>query len=76
MVWYAASLGADAVPLLLTRSPARCAGDVLGGGGLDEQRRRLERDDWRSWNFARARARACCAASDPSAGGRLSEGQV
>jgi hypothetical protein len=25
--------------------------------GLGEQLRRLERDDWRSWNFARARAR-------------------
>jgi hypothetical protein len=24
---------------------------------LLEQRRRLERDDWRSWNFSRARAR-------------------
>jgi len=56
--WYAASLGADAVPVLLDALPrldggARCA----VAAGLLDQRRRLERDDWRSWNFARARAR-------------------
>lgn len=56
--WYAASLGADAVPLLLEAlprldEPARCA----VAAGLVAQRDRLERDDWRSWNFARARAR-------------------
>jgi hypothetical protein len=56
--WYAASLSADAVPLLLDALPrldarARCSVT----SGLEAQRRRLERDDWRSWNFARARAR-------------------
>ena len=56
--WYAASLGADAVPLLLDALPrlderATCS----VAAGLLKQRRRLERDDWRSWNFARARAR-------------------
>jgi len=56
--WYAASLGADAVPLLLDALPrlderAKCS----VAAGLGEQRRRLDRDDWRSWNFARARAR-------------------
>jgi hypothetical protein len=56
--WYAASLSADAVPLLLDALPrlderAMCS----VAAGLLEQRRRLERDDWRSWNFARARAR-------------------
>ena len=56
--WYAASLSADAVPLLLDALPrlderAQCS----VAAGLLEQRSRLERDDWRSWNFARARAR-------------------
>jgi len=56
--WYAASLSADAVPVLLEAFPrldtrARCS----VGAGLLAQRRRLERDDWRSWNVARARAR-------------------
>ena len=56
--WYAASLSADAVPLLLDALPrlderAMCS----VAAGLLEQRRRLERDDWRSWNFSRARAR-------------------
>jgi uncharacterized protein DUF4153 len=56
--WYAASLSADAVPVLLDAFPrldarARCS----VGAGLLEQRRRLERDGWRSWNLARARAR-------------------
>jgi len=55
--WYAASLSADAVPLLLDALPrldvrAKCS----VAAGLLEQGRRLERDDWRSWNFARARA--------------------
>jgi hypothetical protein len=55
---YAASLSADAVPLLLDALPrlderAKC----YVAAGLLEQRRRLERYDWRSWNFARARAR-------------------
>jgi uncharacterized protein DUF4153 len=56
--WYASSLSADAVPVLLEAFPrldarARCS----VAAGLADQRRRLERDDWRSWNFARARAR-------------------
>ena len=56
--WYAASLSADAVPLLLESlprldGPAQCAVAT----GLMTQRVRLERDDWRSWNYARARAR-------------------
>ena len=55
--WYAASLSADAVPPLLDALPhlddrARCA----VAAGLTTQRSRLERDDWRSWNFARSRA--------------------
>lgn len=57
--WYAASLSADAVPQLLQALPrleaeARCA----VAAGLLAQRERLERDDWRSWNYARSRARA------------------
>ena len=56
--WYAASLSADAVPDLLRAYPdldatARCA----VAAGLLKQRARLERDDWRSWNVARTRAR-------------------
>ncbi len=56
--WYAASLGADAVPALLDALPrldgrARCS----VAAGLLDQRAKLERDDWRSWNLARAQAR-------------------
>jgi hypothetical protein len=56
--WYAASLSADAVPLLLEALPrldgrAQCTVTA----GLREQVGRLERDDWRNWNFARAHAR-------------------
>jgi len=56
--WYAASLSADAVPLLLEALPrldgrAQCT----VAAGLREQLGRLERDDWRNWNFARAHAR-------------------
>ncbi len=56
--WYAASLSADAVPLLLEAlprldGPTRCA----VAAGLITQRGRLEQHDWRSWNFARSRAR-------------------
>ena len=56
--WYAASLSADAVPVLLTAYPhldaaARCA----VAAGLLKQRARLDRDDGRSWNFARHTAR-------------------
>jgi uncharacterized protein DUF4153 len=56
--WYAASLSADAVPVLLEALPrleARALCSVANG--LLDQRHKLERDDWRSWNFARARAR-------------------
>jgi hypothetical protein len=54
---YAASLSADAVPLLLEALPrlddlTRCkVAERLG-----RQRERLAGDDWRSWNFARSRA--------------------
>jgi hypothetical protein len=56
--WYAASLSADAVPVLLDALPrldgrAACA----VAQRLFHRRRELEGDDWRSWNFARARAR-------------------
>ena len=56
--WYAASLSADAVPLLLEALPrldgrAQCT----VAAGLREQLGGLERDDWRNWNFARGRAR-------------------
>ena len=56
--WYAASLSADAVPLLLEAlprldGPAQCT----VAAGLRRQLERLESDDWRNWNFARARAR-------------------
>jgi len=56
--WYAASLSADAVPQLLEALPrldgrARC----VVAGRLLERLERVGRDDWRSWNFARARAR-------------------
>jgi hypothetical protein len=56
--WYAASLSADAVPLLLEALP-RLDGrqQCTVAAGLREQLGRLERDDWRNWNFARARAR-------------------
>ncbi len=54
--WYAASLSADAVPLLLEALPrldgrAQCT----VAAGLRQQRDRLERGDWRNWNFARSR---------------------
>ena len=56
-VAYAASLSADAVPPLLDALPrlderAQCS----VAAGLLEQRTRLERNDWRNWNFARSRA--------------------
>jgi len=56
--WYAASLSADAVPVLLGAYPrldatARCA----VAAGLLRQRARLDHADWRSWNFARHTAR-------------------
>jgi hypothetical protein len=56
--WYAASLSADAVPLLLEAiprldPPSKCS--VVAG--LLRQREDLERDGWRNWNLARARAR-------------------
>ena len=56
--WYAASLSADAVPVLLEALPrleheARCSVSA----GLLAQRRDLEHDDWRNWNLSRARAR-------------------
>jgi hypothetical protein len=56
--WYAASLSADAVPVLLEALPrldpeARCAVSA----GLLAQGRDLEHDDWRNWNLSRARAR-------------------
>jgi len=56
--WYAASLSADAVPLLLEALP-RLPGRAQCGvaAGLLTQRDRLERGDWRNWNFARSRAR-------------------
>ncbi len=56
--WYAASLSADAVPLLLEALP-RLEGreQCRVAAGLGNRVRELERDDWRSWNFARARAR-------------------
>jgi Domain of unknown function (DUF4173) len=56
--WYAASLSADAVPVLLAALPRLDARALCSvAAGLSDQRRRLDRDDWRSWNFARARAR-------------------
>src|SRR5205823_9909277 len=56
--WYAASLSADAVPVLLRAYPrldatAQCA----VAAGLLSQRARLDHADWRSWNFARHTAR-------------------
>jgi len=56
--WYAASLSADAVPVLLDALPridgrARCS----VAERLLDRLRELERDDWRNWNVARARAR-------------------
>src|SRR5205809_1432327 len=56
--WYAASLGADAVPLLLDALPRLDERQQCTvAAGLREQLGRLERDGWRNWNFARARAR-------------------
>ena len=56
--WYAASLSADAVPPLLEAFP-RLNGEAqcTVAAGLGRQLERLERDDWRNWNFARSRAR-------------------
>src|SRR5947208_1000841 len=56
--WYAASLSADVVPVLLEALP-RLDGRAQCGvaAGLRQQLERLEGDDWRNWNFARARAR-------------------
>src|SRR5436309_756968 len=56
--WYAASLSADVVPVLLDALP-RLDGRAQCGvaHGLRQQLDRLEGDDWRNWNFARARAR-------------------
>ncbi len=56
--WYAASLSADVVPVLLDALP-RLHGRAQCGvaAGLRQQLERLEGDDWRNWNFARARAR-------------------
>ena len=55
--WYAASLSADVVPVLLEALP-RLDGRAQCGvaAGLRQQLDRLEGDDWRNWNFARARA--------------------
>jgi len=56
--WYAASLSADAVPLLLEALPRLDGREQCRvAAGLGNRLRELERDDWRSWNFARARAR-------------------
>ncbi len=56
--WYAASLSADAVPLLLEALPrldarARCE----AAQGLLYRWGELQHDDWRNWNLSRARAR-------------------
>ncbi len=56
--WYAASLSADVVPVLLEALPRLDARAQCGvAAGLRQQLERLEGDDWRNWNFARARAR-------------------
>ncbi len=56
--WYAASLSADAVPPLLEALPRLDGREQCRvAAGLGNRLRELERDDWRSWNFARARAR-------------------
>src|SRR5205807_1779970 len=72
---YAASLGADAVPDLLTALPrledaeqCRAARRLLSRwtpGGA-----RAVEDGWRHWNLARARARTSCGKTDPSPPGR------
>src|SRR5207244_6471760 len=56
--WYAASHSSDVVPFLLEALP-RLDGRAQCGvaAGLRQQLERLEGDDWRNWNFARARAR-------------------
>lgn len=56
--WYAASLSADVVPLLLEALPrldarARCD----AAQGLLYRWGELQHDDWRNWNLSRARAR-------------------
>jgi hypothetical protein len=56
--WYATSLSADAVPPLLEAFPRLDGGAQCSvAAGLRRQLGRLERDDWRNWNFARSRAR-------------------
>ncbi len=56
--WYAASLSADAVPLLVEALPRLDGREQCRvAAGLGDQLRKLERDDWRNWNFARSRAR-------------------
>jgi len=56
--WYAASLGADAVPLLVEALPRLDGREQCSvAAGLRRQLSKLEGDDWRTWNFARARAR-------------------
>ena len=56
--WYAASLSADAVPVLLEALPRLERGAACDvAQRLFHRHRELEGDDWRNWNFARARAR-------------------
>jgi hypothetical protein len=55
---YAASLGGDAVPVLLDALPqldAKARSEAVAG--LHRLGEQLERDDWRNWNLSRARAR-------------------
>ncbi|PYP61019.1 MAG: hypothetical protein DMD44_00290, partial [Gemmatimonadetes bacterium] len=55
---YAASLGADAVPLLLDALPRLAPPEQCRvAHGLVVRRTTLEHDDWRTWNFARTMAR-------------------
>lgn len=55
---YAASLGADAVPLLLDALPRLAPPEQCRvAHGLVVRRTALEHDDWRTWNFARTTAR-------------------
>ena len=55
---YAASLGADAVPALLDALPGLAPPERCRvAHGLAARRTALQRDDWRTWNFARVRAR-------------------
>jgi len=65
-VTYAARLSADAVPVLVAALPtlepreARCTGARLVVGRW----RAAAPDDWRSWNWGRARARAVVSANE------------